>query len=404
MGQLGAELDADFGISKGLPGLADNLVRFLANIAAAPILGQLGATSQVNEQATGIQGGYGALGIMGARNLAAGKSPLGLSNPGGSPGMTSYTTSQTPGAAAASFSGASGTNWDAVAQGESGGNWAINTGNGFFGGLQFKQSSWEAAGGTQYAARADLATPDQQKTVAEQLLRMQGPGAWPNTYSRGAPSFDEGGVLKPGINVVQNNTGSPEPVAPVGPTKIGGVAPPAGTGTGGIGIEPGGTLDTAIGLAAGGLDAMAPGAGQAAQTGIKLANRAIQFAGQVAGIGMEGLMETFLPTGGSELANNNWLTRIVGGLAGAHPVMPNLAGQQTQAAMQQAGPLRAQDIAANPMNTTHGGAAGASPGPTINVEYNNNGATEDRAGADLAHQLNIAYTPPGRGASVGPTS
>jgi LysM repeat protein len=69
--------------------------------------------------------------------------------------------------------------WDAVAQCESGGDWSINTGNGFYGGLQFTQSSWEAAGGTQYAARADQATKDQQIAAAEELLGMQGPGAWP---------------------------------------------------------------------------------------------------------------------------------------------------------------------------------------------------------------------------------
>ncbi|MDT0319602.1 transglycosylase family protein [Streptomyces millisiae] len=69
--------------------------------------------------------------------------------------------------------------WDAVAQCESGGDWSINTGNGYYGGLQFSQSSWAAAGGTQYAERADLATKDQQIAAAEVLLSMQGPGAWP---------------------------------------------------------------------------------------------------------------------------------------------------------------------------------------------------------------------------------
>ncbi|MCX2971713.1 MULTISPECIES: peptidoglycan DD-metalloendopeptidase family protein [Streptomyces] len=69
--------------------------------------------------------------------------------------------------------------WDKVAECESSGDWAINTGNGFFGGLQFQQSSWEAAGGTAYAARADLATKDQQIAAAERLLELQGPGAWP---------------------------------------------------------------------------------------------------------------------------------------------------------------------------------------------------------------------------------
>jgi hypothetical protein len=69
--------------------------------------------------------------------------------------------------------------WDAVAQCESGGNWTINTGNGYFGGLQFSQSTWEAYGGAAYAARADLGTRSQQIAVAEKVLAGQGPGAWP---------------------------------------------------------------------------------------------------------------------------------------------------------------------------------------------------------------------------------
>lgn len=91
------------------------------------------------------------------------------------------------GGGGATLASASGTNWDAIARGESGGNWAINTGNGYYGGLQFKQSTWDQYGGDAYAPRADLATPDQQKAVAEAVLRGQGPGAWPNTYHLGAP-------------------------------------------------------------------------------------------------------------------------------------------------------------------------------------------------------------------------
>ncbi|RBL86164.1 transglycosylase, partial [Streptomyces cavourensis] len=79
---------------------------------------------------------------------------------------------------ATNASAASVATWDAVAQCESGGNWSINTGNGYYGGLQFSQSSWAAAGGTQYAPRADLATKGQQIATAERLLDMQGPGAW----------------------------------------------------------------------------------------------------------------------------------------------------------------------------------------------------------------------------------
>ncbi len=71
---------------------------------------------------------------------------------------------------------ASGVNWDAVAQCESGGNWAINTGNGFFGGLQFTLSTWHANGGVGNPANA---TREQQIAVAERVLTSQGIGAWP---------------------------------------------------------------------------------------------------------------------------------------------------------------------------------------------------------------------------------
>ncbi|WP_039947525.1 transglycosylase family protein [Streptomyces sp. NRRL S-118] len=69
--------------------------------------------------------------------------------------------------------------WEKVAACESTNNWKINTGNGYYGGLQFTQSTWEAYGGTRYAPRADLATKDQQIAVAEKVLKGQGPRAWP---------------------------------------------------------------------------------------------------------------------------------------------------------------------------------------------------------------------------------
>ncbi|GAA3505086.1 hypothetical protein GCM10019016_121990 [Streptomyces prasinosporus] len=69
--------------------------------------------------------------------------------------------------------------WDKVAACESTNDWDVNTGNGFYGGLQFTQSTWEEFGGTRYAPRADLATKDQQIAVAEKVLDGQGPGAWP---------------------------------------------------------------------------------------------------------------------------------------------------------------------------------------------------------------------------------
>jgi len=72
-----------------------------------------------------------------------------------------------------------GHDWDAVAQCESGGNWSINTGNGYYGGLQFSQSTWDSFGGGAYAPRADLASKSEQITVAERVLDAQGRGAWP---------------------------------------------------------------------------------------------------------------------------------------------------------------------------------------------------------------------------------
>ncbi|MEE1754498.1 transglycosylase family protein [Streptomyces sp. SP18CS02] len=69
--------------------------------------------------------------------------------------------------------------WEKVAACESTNDWKINTGNGYYGGLQFTQSTWAAYGGTRYAPRADLATKDQQIAIAEKVLKGQGPRAWP---------------------------------------------------------------------------------------------------------------------------------------------------------------------------------------------------------------------------------
>lgn len=69
--------------------------------------------------------------------------------------------------------------WAALAKCESGGNWSINTGNGYYGGLQFSASSWRGAGGTKYAALPHQATPAQQIATAENLRKNGGWGHWP---------------------------------------------------------------------------------------------------------------------------------------------------------------------------------------------------------------------------------
>ncbi len=74
---------------------------------------------------------------------------------------------------------ASSVNWDAIAQCESGGNWSINTGNGYYGGLQFSRSTWKAYGGGKYASTANKASRAEQIKIAEKVLDGQGIGAWP---------------------------------------------------------------------------------------------------------------------------------------------------------------------------------------------------------------------------------
>jgi resuscitation-promoting factor RpfC len=97
-------------------------------------------------------------------------------------------------------------NWDAVAQCESGGNWSANTGNGAYGGLQFKPSTWSSNGG--YGSPA-AASREEQIRVAENVLASQGPDAWPICGSRGgtpvlwnapaaAPATSGCGMIRPG--------------------------------------------------------------------------------------------------------------------------------------------------------------------------------------------------------------
>ena len=88
-------------------------------------------------------------------------------------------SSAAPVSTSAPASSGGGANWNAIAACESGGNWSINTGNGFYGGLQFTQQTWLGNGGGQYASSANLASPSEQIAVAQRVLASQGIGAWP---------------------------------------------------------------------------------------------------------------------------------------------------------------------------------------------------------------------------------
>ncbi|MBX4197016.1 transglycosylase family protein [Candidatus Saccharibacteria bacterium] len=94
-------------------------------------------------------------------------------NPLPSSSASTYSYSAPKAAPAVSYT--SGTSWDKIAACESGGNWAINTGNGYYGGLQFTQQTWAGAGGLAYAPRADLATPAQQIAIASKLALSNWP-------------------------------------------------------------------------------------------------------------------------------------------------------------------------------------------------------------------------------------
>ncbi|WP_137148510.1 transglycosylase family protein [Mycolicibacterium sp. CR10] len=102
--------------------------------------------------------------------------------------------------------------WDRVASCESGGNWAINTGNGYHGGLQFSPSTWSGHGGSEYAPTAYLATKEEQIAVAERVLASQGKGAWPTCGTGLSASTPR--------NVVDDQ---PQPVDPI---ALNGLLPP----------------------------------------------------------------------------------------------------------------------------------------------------------------------------------
>src|SRR5271170_959744 len=107
--------------------------------------------------------------------------------------------------------------WDAVAGCESGGNWGINTGNGYHGGLQFSQGTWAAHGGGEFASSANQATRDQQIAVAERVLATQGRGAWP-VCGRGLSAASPRNVLA--------DAPAPDPAPPTEPAAFEPPLPP----------------------------------------------------------------------------------------------------------------------------------------------------------------------------------
>jgi resuscitation-promoting factor RpfA len=129
--------------------------------------------------------------------------------------------------------------WDRLAQCESSGNWAINTGNGYYGGLQFNPRTWTSFGGGAYAATANLATREQQIVVAERVLERQGWGAWPSCSRKLGLSgtADPVGMEQALLNPAPAPAPAPAPVA-AAPAAVTEAAPAQRTYT----VAPGDTL------------------------------------------------------------------------------------------------------------------------------------------------------------------
>ena len=98
--------------------------------------------------------------------------------PAPAPRTTTTTTTGGGSTSGAGINLARAAMWDSIAQCESGGNWSINTGNGYYGGLQFLTSTWLSSGGGDFAPRADLASRAEQITVANRLYAKAGTSPW----------------------------------------------------------------------------------------------------------------------------------------------------------------------------------------------------------------------------------
>lgn len=226
-----------------------------------------------------------------------------------------------------------------------------------------------------------------------------------------------GPQIQPGITMVQNNTGKPEHVvrpdqlnaisnfgkamAPnpmsgtpsenVGSsaTQIGGSEPKAQSGaSAGAG---GGLFGAAVGAGAMAADAFAPGSGAAVQIAGQVLQRSIKLGGQLAGVGVQGLMETFLPTGASEIANDNWLTRIGGGFAGVGAQLPNMAGKGPDGKPpKQEVPAQALPFPEAPGAKKDGGGA-----PVVNVTLNGVGDVNDTSLNHFTGDISRAVNMPG---------
>lgn len=459
LGHLGAALDNDLGASRGLAGLADNLVRFVGALAAAPMMGQLSVVAQANggiaRTGSGLAGfigqqmglgqtpvpqGYAAgylAGSFGGGGMYAGDAALLANVPAGR-----YETPNEPAVwdLTKGLADCSSAVEDLVnlMDGRPTGGRQMSTANadqwlrsrGFLPGMGgdgdfrvgFNPSHMQATlpGGTNINWGSDSA--------AAQRGMDGGQGAYDpaftSHYYRPATGGGTGGggfmPVAPSVGVTPTpitmppsgyaplsdaalanpaltNPGAPGP-GQSGPSPLlapgggaggygpGGTGPMQGRsygqgGPGGGGFQGlGGAPMAALSTAASGLDLIAPGAGQGAQIAMQLTNRAIGYAGQLAGIGVSGLLETFaLNDSALSDPSKNWIGKIASGIAGARPALPNSAGQS-------APPIAPPEKQQNQGQGQQGSA------PMVNIEKFENGSGNpsdgQSAARDIARQFN----------------
>lgn len=482
LGEFGAQLDSDFGISKGLAGIADNLVRFLGALALAGPVAKLQQISDAaGDEGSGLMGILASNGAFGEQFLPnrGAAAPTGSATPGvgaplsGIPQSSFSDANLQPNAArlndviAAMFPAISdiggyrasdpypdhpsGRALDIMIpgydtpQGKAYGD-AINQflhANAAALGIDSTiwRQQYQPAGGAP-STMEDRGSPTQNHmdhihalTTAGQsgsgVVSMPVGGPAPVTAPSAAGSFGGipvplpviivggfpatatagGGLVTPPIGTPASGQGlGPAPGPGVGPSTpplqvpsfipggaagglpgtgfpqglpgLGSQAYPSQGGSGG-GIGMGGMAMDAAMMGTSALDMMAPGAGAAAKVGIQLANRTIKYAGQVAGIGASGLLETITPAGDNPKASigNSWFGKILGGVASAAPALPNIAGGKGNQALPPGAGGQGQGQGGNTINNT--------------VNLTNQRATEDMAGNQAVREMGAMYAQSG---------
>lgn len=448
--EFGAALDSDFGISKGLAGIVENMVRLIGNIAAAPALAALGAVSAARgDEGSGLMGILASTGALGPQFMpsafsasamgpaafggglggpVAGGGPFFAAQPGQSARDFAHNTMMpfwqslglTVGDHAADAfgehqNGALDIMVPDIATGYQVLQQVLSDPNVY--GAIFNQRSYGYGRGPGGTPMGDRGSPTQNHMDHVHVFYKPGgsnnivPGgisipstpaapAAPYSQSPGASGPGWFPALPPGITGGRGESPVFGPMAPApggagGPGMLGrslggpgigaglglpGQSFPAMGGEGGVGV--GGMAMDALMAGTSGLDMLAPGAGAAAKIGIQVINRSIKYAGQMAGIATNFWLSALTPAGENPKASigNSWFGKLIGGIAGAKPALPNLAGGKPPGAMGQEG------------------QQGQQPGQPVtnNLTINNNHATEDFTGNQAVRELGEMYAPAGR--------